>query len=132
MKTTKAPAPKTTTTHATKTPDALALVSAIYCNDGHSHVAGLLREADAALSWLVDEHGAIFPWINGAAERLNLSALPPVERYAAHVATVEAGHASGDPAVRAVADAADMVRLLDVDAAFAIGMAAGLRLAGGR
>jgi len=27
---------------------------------------------------------------------------------------------------------ADMVRLLDVDAAFAIGMAAGLRLAGGR
>lgn len=112
---------------STSEPSALAVLAAISNNpDGWESPLDALRSADRALAALVAYEGGAWLGLADACDALNRHADSP--DYLKHVAA-HAEAAAGLTA--AVADNADMLRYYDREAAFALGLAAGLRLAGG-
>lgn len=116
-----------TSTSATIT--ALDLLGAIYQNRADRSMRDVMAGADQALAWAVAHKEGAIDVLTEAAERLNRATRPG--EYEPAFAAFEAALLKPGKANAAALDAAYAVRTDDVEAAFAIGLAAGLRLAGG-
>lgn len=119
-------------------PSALALIASVYNNRGDRALPAVLQHADAALDRALSQSEGqsegLLDVITQAAEDLNRVAR--LDTYGPQLADYEA--AVMDPALVDQAgllcalEAAGRLRGDDTEAAFAIGLAAGLRLGGAR
>lgn len=122
---------RTTTTTPAVTP--MALLAALDGDHGRTDLGALLAGADAALPTLLGEGGA-FLNVTAAVDGLNDDVRPNSSRtiYREELDRALDGFAPMPGCTESFAEACNAERTATAEAAFAIGLAAGMRLAGGR